>query len=148
MSKADYSFFFPFRVRYSETDKQGIVFNAHYLTYFDTAIYEYCRTLPFDFQENLNQSGADFHTVHVDLDFQAPAGFDNEIEAHVKTIKMGRSSLKFEVAVYHKKGDAYLAKGSVVWVYVDQNTHRATALPKHLVERLEAREGINLRSPH
>jgi len=61
---------------------------------------------------------------------------------------MGRSSLKFEVAVYHKKGDAYLVKGSIVWVYVDQNTHRATALPEHLVERLEAREGINLRSPH
>ncbi len=113
MSKADYSFFFPFRVRYSETDKQGIVFNAHYLTYFDTAIYEYFRTLPFDFQENLDQSGADFHTVHVDLDFHAPAGFDDEIEAHVKTIKIGRSSLKFEVAVYHKQGRNSLAVPSL-----------------------------------
>ncbi|MBW2611769.1 MAG: hypothetical protein JRE14_13455 [Deltaproteobacteria bacterium] len=62
MSKADYSFFFPFRVRYSETDKQG---------------------------------------------------------------------------------DKVMIKGSVVWVYVDQNTHRAITLPKHLVERLEAREGIH-----
>jgi len=143
MSKADYPFFFPFRVRYSETDAQGVVFNAHYLTYFDTAIYEYFRSLPFDFLEHLNQYGADFHTVHVELDFLAPACFDDEIETHVKTIKIGRSSLKFEVAIYHKQCDSILVKGSVVWVYVDKNTRQASALPKQLIERINTSESSN-----
>jgi acyl-CoA thioester hydrolase len=48
MAKSDFKFFYPIRVRYAETDLQGIVFNAHYLTYFDTAIYEYLRDLPFE----------------------------------------------------------------------------------------------------
>ena len=40
--------FIPFRVRYSEIDGQGVVFNAHYLTYFDTTITEYFRALGYD----------------------------------------------------------------------------------------------------
>ena len=40
MERAGFSFFHPFRVRYSEIDAQGVVFNAHYLTYYDTAINE------------------------------------------------------------------------------------------------------------
>ncbi len=59
MPKADYKFFFPFRVRYAETDAQGIVFNGNYLTYTDTAIYEYFRSLSFNFVEYVNQTGAD-----------------------------------------------------------------------------------------
>jgi hypothetical protein len=38
MSREQFWFFHPFRVRYSEIDGQGVVFNAHYLTYFDTTI--------------------------------------------------------------------------------------------------------------
>jgi len=40
LNREHYNFFHPFRVRYSEIDAQGIVFNAHYFTYFDTAITE------------------------------------------------------------------------------------------------------------
>ncbi|MEC7649574.1 MAG: acyl-CoA thioesterase, partial [Pseudomonadota bacterium] len=43
MAKSDFKFAWPFRVRYSEVDGQMIVFNAHYLTYYDTAITEYFR---------------------------------------------------------------------------------------------------------
>ena len=36
--KSDYRFFHRLRVRWAEVDMQKIVFNAHYLMYFDTAI--------------------------------------------------------------------------------------------------------------
>ena len=45
MKKKDFCFTHTFRVRYAEVDAQGIVFNAHYLTYFDCAITEYYRKL-------------------------------------------------------------------------------------------------------
>ncbi len=38
IKKTDYKFIYTFRVRYAEVDAQGIVFNAHYLTYFDCLI--------------------------------------------------------------------------------------------------------------
>ena len=43
MSRSDFSFFHPLRVRWAEADMQGIVFNGHYLTYFDVAFTEYFR---------------------------------------------------------------------------------------------------------
>ena len=65
MAKSDYKFFFPFRVRYAETDAQGIVFFVHYLTYFDTAINKYFRDLPYNYIEHVKHTGADFHVVKV-----------------------------------------------------------------------------------
>lgn len=40
MAREDFSFFHPLRVRWAEVDMQGIVFNGHYLTYFDVAFTE------------------------------------------------------------------------------------------------------------
>lgn len=137
MAKSDFKFFFPFRVRYAETDAQGIVFNAHYLTYFDTAIYEYFRQLPFDFVEYVRQTGHDFHTVHVSLDFIGSARFDQEIEVHVKTEKYGRSSLGFAIEIYRKAEDDPLVRGQVVWVNADQTENKSAPLPPELVEKLK-----------
>ena len=51
------------RVRYSEIDGQGVVFNAHYLTYFDTAITEYFRALGYDQYADAKATGIAFHVV-------------------------------------------------------------------------------------
>ena len=45
MNRSQFSFYYTFRIRYSEVDAQGIVFNAHYLTFFDTAMTEYLRNI-------------------------------------------------------------------------------------------------------
>ena len=38
MARADFRFAHRMRVRWAEVDKQGIVFNGHYLMYFDVAM--------------------------------------------------------------------------------------------------------------
>ena len=43
MARQDFSFFHTLRVRWAEVDMQAIVFNGHYLTYFDVAFTEYWR---------------------------------------------------------------------------------------------------------
>ena len=48
MSREQFNFHYSFRIRYSEVDAQGIVFNAHYLTFFDTAMTEYLRHINYD----------------------------------------------------------------------------------------------------
>jgi acyl-CoA thioester hydrolase len=136
MPKTDYQFFFPFRVRYAETDAQGIVFNGNYLTYTDTAIYEYFRSLSFDFVEYVNQTGADFYTVRVEVDYLSPAHFDDEIHAYVRTSRIGRSSLEFEVGIYHKDTDVEIVRAKVVWVNVDQKSKKPVKLPEDLIHLL------------
>jgi len=69
MAIRDFQFFYPFRVRYSEIDGQKVVFNAHYLTYFDTAITEYLRWLPIDYKQYIKETGCDFHTVRTLVEY-------------------------------------------------------------------------------
>jgi acyl-CoA thioester hydrolase len=144
MAKSDYKFFFPFRVRYAETDAQGIVFFAHYLTYFDTAINEYFRNLPYNYIEHVKHTGADFHVVKVGVEFYAPSYFDDEIEVHVRSGRIGRSSLTFFIEIFPKDGETALVKGEVVWVNTDQKSKKSTPLPEELVLKLREKEGSRI----
>lgn len=141
MAKSEFKFCFPFRVRYAETDAQGIVFFAHYLTYFDTAINEYLRDLPHNYIEHVKQTGTDFHVVKVTVEFFAPSHFDDEIEVYVRTGRIGRTSLTFFIEIFPKNGETTSVKGEVVWVNTDQKTHKSVPLPEALVVKLRNKEG-------
>jgi acyl-CoA thioester hydrolase len=140
MAKSDFKFFFPFRVRYAETDAQGIVFYAHYLTYFDTAINEYLRYLPFNYIEHVRNTGTDFLVIKVVVEFFAPSHFDDEIEVYVRTARIGRSSMTFLIEIFPKNGEIALVKGEVVWVNTDQKAHKSVPLPEELVVKLRVKE--------
>jgi acyl-CoA thioester hydrolase len=141
MAKSDYKFYFPLRVRYAETDAQGIVFYGHYLTYFDTAITEYLRDLPFDYVEHVHRTGTDFHVVKAVIEFFSPSHFDDEIEVHIRTGKIGRSSLTFLIEIFPKNEETTLVTGEVVWVNTDQKIKKSASLPEELVVRVREREG-------
>jgi len=141
MAKSEFKFSFSFRVRYAETDAQGIVFFAHYLTYFDTAINEYLRDLPYNYIEHVKQTGTDFHVVKVTVEFFAPSHFDDEIEVYVRTGRIGRTSLTFFIEIFPKNGETTLVKGEVVWVNTDQKTYKSVPLPEALVVKLGNKEG-------
>lgn len=140
MAKTDFKFFFPFRVRYAETDAQGIVFYGHYLTYFDTAINEYLRDLPFNYVEHVKQTDTDFHVVKATLEFFAPSHFDDEIDVHVRAGKIGESSLTFILEIFPKNEEISLVKGEVVWVNTDQKAKKSAPLPEELVIKLKDKE--------
>ena len=141
MAKSDFKFAWPFRVRYAEVDGQRIDFNAHYLTYFDTAITEYFRALPYDYMGQVDRTGEDYHTVRTLVEYQQPIEFDEDIEVHVRTARMGRTSLTFLLEIHPKDTAAQRATGEVVWVNADQTTHRSTPLPDELVEKISTFEG-------
>ena len=143
MERANYRFFFPFRVRYSEIDGQMIVYNAHYLTYFDTAITEYCRLLPYDFVAQQEETGEDFHTVKALVEYRAPIFFDDEIEVGVRTSRVGNSSLTFSLVVYRQSQSDLLASGEIVWVNTNQSTRKAAPISKTLVAKLGEMDGVS-----
>ena len=60
MNRKLYKFFYTIRVRYAEVDAQGIVFNAHYLTYFDCAITEYYRKIKYNYVAEVKKTKKDF----------------------------------------------------------------------------------------
>lgn len=138
--RQDFWFHHPFRVRYSEVDAQAVVFNAHYLTYFDTAITEYFRALGYDYMAAVAATGVDFHTVRTLVEYKAPIRFDEEIEVCVRVARIGRSSITLALAIFAKGGGDPRAVGEVVWVYTDQTTHKTEPAPDDLRKLIASRE--------
>lgn len=140
--KANFPFFHPIRVRYSEVDAQAVVYNAHYVTYFDIGITEFLRTLAFDYSiAAVKRTGKDFHTVKVTVEYQQPAYYDDELLIGLRVLRIGRSSLTWGLAIFRQGEETSLAQGEVIWVYTDMTTHRSTPLPDLLVSELRAVAG-------
>jgi acyl-CoA thioester hydrolase len=138
--RASFWFFFPLRVRYAEVDQQGIVFNAHYLTYFDVAITEYFRALGYDYFSQPARTGTDFHVVKSLIEYQAPLRFDEEIEVAVRTARLGRTSLTFALALFGKGEENLRAAGEIVYVNADQATGTSTPIPAGLEALIRNKE--------
>ena len=134
MSREQFWFFYPLRVRYSEVDCQGVVFNANYLMYFDTTITEYFRALGYDQQADAKKTGVDFHVVKSLIEYKAPVRFDQEIDVGARVARIGNSSLVFELAIFLKDGIDALVTGEIVWVYTSQQTHRPVPIPESIRE--------------
>jgi acyl-CoA thioester hydrolase len=140
MSREQFWFFHPFRVRYSEIDGQGVVFNAHYLTYFDTTITEYFRALGYDQYADAKQTGEDYHVVKSLIEYKAPVRFDQELDVGARVARIGNSSLTFELAIFLKGGTDALVTGEIVWVNTNQQTHRPVPVSKEIRDKIGARE--------
>ncbi|MGY3444482.1 MULTISPECIES: acyl-CoA thioesterase [unclassified Bradyrhizobium] len=138
--REDFWFHFPFRVRYSEVDAQAVVFNAHYLTYFDTAITEYFRALGYDYLGEVARTGVDFHTVKSVVEYKAPIRFDEDIEVCVRVARIGRSSINLALAIFAKGSDDLRATGEIIWVATDQKTHQSVAVTEDLRALIGSRE--------
>lgn len=128
-----------FRVRYSEVDNQGIVFNAHYLTYFDQTITEYFRVLDFDYREMVERLGVEFHTVRALVDYKRPIVMDALIDVGIVPARIGNSSLTWGLAIFYADGDELLSTGEVVWVCSKRGQHVSHPLPAELIEKLRPR---------
>ncbi|MCB0083003.1 MAG: acyl-CoA thioesterase, partial [Caldilineaceae bacterium] len=114
MQRSDFAFFHPLRVRYSEIDAQGIVYNAHYLTYFDLTITEYMRHMGCNVSPLAMQAqGKDFHVVKATVEYKAPMRYDDELEIHIRAGRVGRSSITWELAIFRKGEEDVLSSGEV-----------------------------------
>src|SRR5262249_50052059 len=80
------------RVRYGECDLQGVVFNAHYLNFFDTSITELWRSACGSYQAMLDR-GVDVVLAEATLRFRKPARFDEELTLAVAVTHIGTTSV-------------------------------------------------------
>ena len=128
MARDDFAFHHSFRVRWSETDAQGVVFNARYLDYADIAVTEYWRACSLR-QINPGEP-LEFHVKKATVLWNAPIFPDELIEVMCRTTKIGRTSITKVVEVHGAAGDDLRAEIELVSVYVDLESHRPTVLPE------------------
>lgn len=118
------------RVRWAETDMQGIVFNGHYLTYFDVAITEYWRAIGMPYPAAFAGTGVDLFAVKSTVEYLAPARYDDLIEVGCRVARLGRSSIGFALAIW-RDGEP-ITKGEVVYACADPVARRAVPIPAAL----------------
>ena len=136
MQRSNFRYFLPLSVRYNEVDAQGIVFNAHYLTWYDMAVSAYIRAAGWDNRAEIKASGADFHVVRALVEYKIGIGHDEELAIGVRTTRIGTSSITFLLAIFHAKGDRLLATGEIIWVWTDQASKRSVPVPDRLRQLL------------
>jgi acyl-CoA thioester hydrolase len=122
------------RVRYGESDLQGIAFNAHYLNYFDIGMTELWRAAFGNYQTMLER-GVDMVLAEARLRFRKPARFDDELDLSVAVIHMGTTSIV--TRHFARCGRDVVAEADLRHVLVDLQTLAKTPIPDWARDDLE-----------
>src|SRR5438105_3268335 len=115
MKHSDFRFFHRLRVRWAEVDTQKIVFNAHYLMYFDTAVADYWRALALPYEEAMRLLGGDLYVKKATVEFHASALMDDRLDVALKCGRVGNSSMAFTGAIF--RGDELLVTCELIYVF-------------------------------
>lgn len=132
--RAHYPVFRRITTRWMDNDLYGHVNNVVYYSFFDTAV-----------NAHLIDAGAlDIHAgaviglvVETHCNYFAPLAFPVEVDAGLRVVQAGRSSVRYEVGLFAADAPLAAAAGHFVHVYVDRDTRRPVALPDALRAALQ-----------
>ena len=137
-TRADFRYLDRQRVRWAEVDMQKIVFNGHYLMYFDTAVAGYWRAMAMPYHETMERLEGDLYARKATLEYLASARYDDRIETGVRAGRIGNSSIVFHAAVF--RGEQCLVHGELLYVFADPATQTSKPAPQALRDVLGAFE--------
>jgi len=114
------------RVRYAEVDGQGVVFNAHWLTYFDEACTRFVQET-FGLGPDFWIKQFDVMPVKAQLEWSGPAGFDDWIDIAVTPTRIGTKSfdLRYRASVESRR----VCEAVITYVAIDPAVHESIAVP-------------------
>ena len=136
-------FSFPIVPRYAEVDQQGVVFNGHYLTWFDEASTAFFDHVGLPFTE-FTAWGLDVQVVHAEIDFLAPVRWRDDVRIETRCDSIGTTSftLRFDVL---RRGDDEVdvpaVRGRNVYVVVSTDDWAKREVPLGLRDALTSVAG-------
>lgn len=143
MTRNEFRFFDRLRVRWAEIDAQKIVFNAHYLMYFDTAVAGYWRAMAMPYAESMESLGGDLYVRKATVEYHGSARYDDRLDVGMRCARIGNSSIQFIGAVF--RGNELLVGGELIYVFADPHTQTSRPVPpalRALLEGYEAGQGM------
>ncbi len=122
------------RVRYNECDQQGVVFNAHYFTYFDIALTEAWREAIGPWADMVER-GIDLVVAEAHARYLAGARFDDALELRWWIERLGNTGMSTRIDVV--RADDVLVEGRMRHVCVAAGTSAKTRIPDDVRAALE-----------
>jgi acyl-CoA thioester hydrolase len=133
MSDADFSFATEVRVRFAETDAQGVAHNASYFVWFEVARVEFLREFAGGYQ-SLRDQGIEALVLETHLRFLKPARFDDQLLVRCRCGDLRGARWRFDYSI--ERDGEVLADGWTRHACVDAATLRPTRVPAWLVEAI------------
>jgi len=132
-----FTFSIPIRVRFADTDAQGIAHNSQYLVWFEVARVEYLREFAGGYQA-LRDHGIEALVLESLCRYRVAVRFDDELEIHTRCVDLRGARFRYEYAIV--RGDEVVADGHTEHACVDALTLRPTRTPDWLVEAITKAE--------
>jgi acyl-CoA thioester hydrolase len=123
----------PVRVYYEDTDAGGVVYYANYLRFLERARTDWLRSLGFEQQALMDDCGILFAVRRVEIDYLAPARFDDALVVTAAIESLSKVRLVFRQQIL-RGPDQALVDARVQVVCLDRQRFRPTAIPRNIRE--------------
>ena len=137
-----YGFSTEVRVRFNETDAQGVVHNAVYLVWLELARIDYLARVPGGYKGMVEDHGVDVTTVEAHVRYRAGCRFDDRLRVWARTSEVRGARFRFEYVLERVDGGepGIVADGWTAHACVDAATLRPVRIPAWLAETLQGLE--------
>jgi len=139
-----YTFSTGVRVRFADTDAQGIAHNASYLVWFEVARVEYLRAYAGGYQA-LRELGIEALVLESFCRYRVPARFDDPLHVHARCVDLRGARFRFEYAIVRDDG-TLMADGWTAHACVDATTFAPTRVPGWLADAIRSAESSSVSS--
>ena len=139
-------FSMPIVPRFAEVDQQGVVFNAHYPTWFDEASYVFSTASACPTPSSTSRR-LDIQVVHAEIDYVAPVRWKDRVRVEVRGESVGTTSFTLGFDVFRVGGDGVrvsAARGRNVYVVLATQDWTKRAIPAELRAALTSVVGQRL----
>lgn len=131
----NFSFSTDVRVRFAETDAQGIAHNSNYFVWFEVARVAHLERYAGGYQR-LRDLGVEAVVLETHIRYLQPAKFDDRLLIHARCVDIKGARFRYEYAV--ERDGELLADGWTAHATVDSITFRPTRVPAWLRDELGA----------
>ena len=132
-----FSFSAPIRVRFAETDAQGIAHNSNYFVWFEVARVEYLELYAGGYQ-HLRDSGVEAVVLETHIRYLQSARFDDRLLVHARCHDVKGARFRYEYAI--ERDGVVIADGWTSHATVDAVTMRPTRVPEWLRDAIASAE--------
>ena len=136
-----YTFSTDVRVRFADTDAQGIAHNASYLVWFEVGRVEYLRTHAGGYQA-LRDLGIEALVLESFCRYIVPARFDELLHVHARVVGLRGARFRFEYSIVRDDGTE-MAEGWTAHACVDAKTFKPTRVPDWLADAIASAESAS-----
>ena len=127
------------RVRFAETDAQGIAHNAAYLVWFEVGRVDYLAHHAGGYTA-LRESGIEALVTESHVRYGAPARFDDLLRLHLRCVDVRGARFRYDYVLTREGDGARIAEGWTTHACVDAHTLRPTRLPAWIVDAIAKAE--------